>query len=267
MNKQLTVGNKQRLETLKTYLAERKGRLQGKLPNNISTDALINQALKACLRSPKLLECSTQSIYTAMLDASELGLEPFTGQQYAFVLPYKNKMGGHEAKFMPSYRGMLELARRSGQLLSVESDIIYETDAFEIERGLNPKLKHIPNFLSKERGKEILVYAVVRFKDGGFQFDVMTVHDIEKIRSKSKSPNYGPWVDYWGEMAKKTVLKKVLKTCPMATEYALAKAIEKDNQVDYSDDDVIDIDTENLDAAETAPSKSEELAEKLGGEV
>lgn len=259
----------QKIMDLKRLLEHKKGNIAAVLPNHMTPERLIKIALVAASRAPLLLACSAESIYSALMDASQLGLEPFTGLNLSYIIPYRNgKTGVNEAKFIPSYRGMIELARRTGQIKSIDADVVYEKDKWEVEKGLNPKLVHIPMYDGKDRGKPLLVYAIARFKDGGYQFEVMTIQQIEFIRGKSKSANAGPWVEYWDEMAKKTCLKKLLKLCPMSTE--LAKAVAKDNAAEsdeeYVDIDYIDIDHHidtMVDTVETPTSKAEELAERL----
>jgi recombination protein RecT len=263
------VPQNQRLMGLKALLEQRKGAIAAVLPTHMTPERLIKISLVAASRSPALLACSPDSIFSSLMDASQLGLEPFTGLNLSYIIPYKNgRTGVSEAKFIPSYRGMLELARRSGQIKSIDSDIIYEHDKWEIEKGLTPKLVHIPNFTCKDRGKALLVYSIAKFKDDGYQFNIMTIDQVEKIRSKSKSAHSGPWVDFWEEMAKKSCLKSLLKLCPMGVE--LAKAIAKDNAVE-SGDEHVDIDYIDATAAvesdeiSTPSTKAEELIEKLSG--
>jgi len=264
------VPQNQKLMGLKNLLEQRKGAIAAVLPTHMTPERLIKISLVAASRNPALLACSPESIFSSLMDASQLGLEPFTGLNLSYIIPYKNgRTGVSEAKFIPSYRGMLELARRSGQIKSIDSDIIYEHDKWEIEKGLSSKLVHIPNFTIKDRGKPLLVYSIAKFKDDGYQFTIMTIDQVEKIRSKSKSANSGPWVDFWEEMAKKSCLKSLLKLCPMGIE--LAKAVAKDNAVESGDDhvdiDFIDANTpieldENVVGHQT---KSDEMVERLAG--
>lgn len=264
------VPQNQKLMGLKNLLEQRKGAIAAVLPTHMTPERLIKISLVAASRNPALLACSPESIFSSLMDASQLGLEPFTGLNLSYIIPYKNgRTGVSEAKFIPSYRGMLELARRSGQIKSIDSDIIYEHDKWEIEKGLSSKLVHIPNFTIKDRGKPLLVYSIAKFKDDGYQFTIMTIDQVEKIRSKSKSANSGPWVDFWEEMAKKSCLKSLLKLCPMGIE--LAKAVAKDNAVESGDDhvdiDFIDANTpiELDDNVVGHQTKSDEMVERLAG--
>jgi recombination protein RecT len=260
----------QKLITLRGYLEARKANLLAASARVIAPERLVKLTLVAASRNPQLLQCSPESIYTSLMDASQLDLEPFTGLNYSYIIPYHNgKTGQKEAKFIPSYRGLMELARRSGQIKSIDADIVYENDEWKVEKGLNPKLIHVPNFKAKDRGDPILVYAIARFKDDGYQFVVMTMDQIDKVRKSSKASNSGPWVDWWDQMALKTCLKALLKLCPMSTE--LAAVVAKDNIADHGDTlnvDFID-EHEHLEIDDLkelkAESKADELVERLVG--
>lgn len=265
----MNAGN-QKIIDLKRLLENKKGNIAAVLPSHMTPERLIKIALVACSRAPALLACSAESIYSSLMDASQLGLEPFTGLNLSYIIPYRNgKTGVNEAKFIPSYRGMIELARRTGQIKSIDADVVYEKDRWEVEKGLTPKLVHVPLYDGKDRGKPVLVYAIARFKDGGYQFEVMTIQQVEFVRTKSKSSNSGPWVEFWDEMARKTCLKKLLKLCPMSTD--LAKAVARDNAAetddDYLDADYIDIDSANETELEKAATKADDLAARIGGTV
>jgi len=267
-NGQMLQVNNQKLMSLRHLLEQRKSSISAVLPSHMTPERLIKIAVVAASRNPLLLQCSPESIFSSLMDASQLGLEPFTGLNLSYIIPYRNgKTGMTEAKFIPSYRGLLDLARRSGQIKSVMAEIVYERDEIIIEKGLEPKLVHKPVYDGKDAGKPILVYAIAHFKDGGYQFVVMTIPEIDAVRKKSKSPNNGPWVEFWSEMAKKTVLKNLLKYCPSSLE--LSKAIDKDNSVD-SGEDAIDIDC--MDTPDSVDeesfktsSKADDLVEKLVG--
>lgn len=264
MNDKLTVGNSERHATLKQLLERSKGSIHSVLPAHLSADRMIKIALVASSKNPLLLQCSPISMLRAIMESSQLGLEPFTGLQQAYILPYKNhKTGQYEAQFMPSYRGLIDLARRAGSISSIEAHCVHERDVFQCEMGLNPILKHVPCFDGKDRGEIILAYAVAKLKDGGIQYEVMTRPEIEEVRRASKSGSSGPWVNWYSEMCKKSVLKRLTKYLPMSAE--LARAVTADNATESND--VFDVDTVDLDTPEETKteSKADSLVERLVG--
>jgi recombination protein RecT len=256
-------------QVLERALTMKKQSFMDVLPQNMRTPKMVERFIKLALvaasKNPKLLSCSPVSIAQAMIDSAQLGLEPFGGLQQAYIIPYENRTNGTvEAQFMPSYRGLIALARRSGQIQSIEAHIVHEGDDFEFEFGLESKLRHKPSF--NDTGAVLFAYAIAKFKDGGYQYEVMTVKELESIRGKSKSKNGVTWTDpvFRLEMYKKTVLKRLTKLLPMAVEesIALSAAIEKDNSLDTGE---TYIDVENFDVASVPDPvpQSESLLEKF----
>lgn len=212
--------------SLRALLEKMKPEMAKVLPKHLEPERLLRIALTEMRRNPKLLDCSKESLLGAVMLSAQLGLEPGP-LGHCYLIPYFNKKTGTtEVQFQIGYKGMLELVRRSGQIETIDAQVVYENDEFEFEYGLNPKLRHKPN-LSGSRGKPIAVYAIAKFKDGGYSFYVMSVEDVEKIRLKSKSPNEGPWVTDWEAMAKKTVIKQLAKYLPLSIEAQRAVAIDE----------------------------------------
>ncbi|MED0759167.1 recombinase RecT, partial [Aneurinibacillus thermoaerophilus] len=130
---------------------------------------------------------------------------------HCYIIPY-----GREAQFIIGYKGMIDLARRSGQIEQIYAHAVYEADHFEYELGLHPKLVHKP--ATGRRGAIQYVYAVAHFKGGGYQFEVMDMEEIERRRQRSKAAKNGPWVTDFEEMAKKTVIRHMWKYLPISIE-------------------------------------------------
>jgi len=187
------------------------------LPKHLTPERIIQQAVSIASRMPELKECTVESFIGATMQASILGFQPVPALGQCYFVPFKNtQIGRKEVQFIIGYRGLLELARRSGEIQTIYAQAVYENDEFHYEFGLNPALKHIPAL--GERGKLKYAYAIVKFNNGGYIFDVMSKNDIDEIRKRSKAANAGPWVTDYPEMAKKTVLRRVLKSCPLSVE-------------------------------------------------
>lgn len=199
------------------FLEQMKPQIQRALPRHMDADRLARVALTTIRTTPKLLECNTASLMAAVMQAAQLGLEPgLVG--HCYIVPY-----GREATFIIGYKGMLDLARRSGQIESIAAYVVYDKDEFEVEFGLNEKLRHVPKF-EGERGQPRLVYAYAKLVGGGHQVIVMTRDEIEAVRKRSKAATNGPWVTDWEEMAKKTAIRRLFKYLPISIE--IARAIE-----------------------------------------
>lgn len=251
MSNEVTTTNNRAISTnhlgsLKSLLEKNKGALASVLPKHMTAERMVKLATVAASKSAELLKCEPMSILRALMDASQVGLEPFTPLQHAYIIPYwNNKKGFTEAQFQISYRGLIELVRRSDKIISIEAHAVYEQDEFECMLGNESYIKHKPKW-SGDRGKMIAVYAVAKLKDGGCQFDVMGKNAVDEIRKKSKSSNSGPWVDYYDEMAKKTIIKRLIKMLPISIETAKALAVDsKDDSIIGNSDMIVDVDMDS----------------------
>jgi len=231
------------------------------LPGFMCSDRLIMLALAELRKNPNLNKCSPKSICGTIMTCAQLGLEPgLSGMVY--LIPR-----GEEATISLGYKGMIELAYRSERIVSVEAACVYEKDEFSMKRGTNPSIDHSPAVM--ERGAMIAVYAVVTMKNCTKQFDFMNIDDILKIKSRSKSGGYGPWVTDFEQMAQKTVIRRLLKLIPSSVSLNAAICLDEENDrgEQRMKDIVEDILSENEKNANVIDiqSQSDKLIDKLGG--
>jgi len=209
-------------QTVEAYMKKMGPRMAEVLPKHMDMDRMSRIALTTIRTNPTLLECTVPSLMGAVMQAVQLGLEPgLLG--HCYLLPFNKNVGTKqnpqwvkEVQFIIGYKGMIDLARRSGHIQSIYAHAVYENDEFEYELGLHPKLTHKPSF--GDRGKFIGAYAVAHFKDGGYQMEFMPESEIEKRRGRSKSKDFGPWKSDYEEMAKKTVVRSMFKYLPISIE-------------------------------------------------
>ena len=206
-------------KTIRDYIRSMEGEIAKALPSVMTPERFTRITLSALSANRKLQECTPQSFLGAMMTAAQLGVEPNTPLGQAYLIPYFNgKSKKLEVQFQLGFKGMIDLAYRSGQISTITAHTVYENDTFEYEYGLETKLKHIP--AKTNRGSAIYYYATFKTKDGGYGFEVMSREDVEAVRrASSKAADNGPWVTHFDEMAKKTVLKRVLKYAPLKTEF------------------------------------------------
>jgi recombination protein RecT len=207
------------------------------MPRHMTADRLARIALTEVRKVPKLATCDQMSFLGAIMQCAQLGLEPGGALGHAYLLPFKKnfKEGNAwksrmEVQLIVGYRGMIDLARRSGQIQSIEARTVHQKDQFDVELGLDSKLVHRPAWTEVDRGPVVFVYAVAKLKDGGVQFEVMSRAEIEAVRAKSKAAADGPWVEHFDEMAKKTVIRRLFKYLPVSIE--LQRAVGLDEQAD-----------------------------------
>ena len=227
-NKVATTTNTEQ-KSMQSYIKSMESEIKKALPSVITPERFTRMVLSAISVNPKLASCTPKSFLGAMMSAAQLGLEPNTPLGQAYLIPYRNH-GTDEVQFQIGYKGLIDLAYRSGEVELVQAHIVYENDTFECEYGLEPKLTHTP--ADKDRGEPIKVYAVFKTKSGGYGFEVMSMEDVRNHASKyskSYNSNYSPWKTNFEEMAKKTVLKKVLKYAPLKSDFV--RGIVQDESV------------------------------------
>ncbi len=191
------------------------------LPKVITPERFTRIALTALSSNRTLMDCTPNSFMGSLMQCAQLGLEPNTPLGQAYLIPYNVRVdGGFELRcqFQLGYKGLIDLAYRSGEMASIGAQCVYSNDEFIYELGLNPKLIHKP--ADRNRGELLYVYATFKLKNGGSGFEVMTVEDIKAHRRKFSKARTSPWDSNFEEMAKKTVLKKCLKYAPIRTDFA-----------------------------------------------
>jgi len=224
------------LKTVKGILDTGLPTIEEALPKGMDPTRFIRVVLTVLESNPKLLLCTRSSFFLAVLQCAELGLEPHLAQ--AYILPYRNKrnVGGkwvpiHEAQFQIGFRGLKELALRSGRYGNIEAQPVWEKDRFEYELGLNPRLVHVP-FLDGDPGELRWAYSIAWPSSlaSNPTFEVMSRTQLDHIRSKSKAKDDGPWVTDLAEMCRKSVFKRHAKWLELTPE--MARVIERDNLAD-----------------------------------
>lgn len=234
-------------KTMKDYVESMSGEIAKALPSVITPERFTRITLSALSTNPQLQQTTPQSFLGAMMTAAQLGVEPNTPLGQAYLLPYKNK-GVLETQIQIGYKGLMDLAYRSGEISVIQAHTVYENDEFHYEFGLEPKLEHKPAI--KDRGDAVAYYAMFKTKDGGYGFEVMSVQDVKlhaKKYSKSYDSAYSPWTTNFDEMAKKTVLKRVLKYAPLKSDFARQVTADESIKTDISSD-MLDVANEPIEA-------------------
>ena len=224
--------------------------LEKTLPRHLSVERFLQSAFTAIRSNPVLLDCTPESFKLSLMQAAKLGLE-IDVMGSCYLIPYNKKqfVNGREQKYKEAqlqvgYKGLLELVRRAGFVANIVANEVYEKDAFEFEYGLQEKLRHIP-YMGPDRGEAVAFYAYARFRDGGHSFVVMSRAEMESIKLKNAKKNYntgelyGTWIDHFSSMAKKTVIKSLIKYMPMSVE--LQETIQKEDMQQQEEDQPIQI--------------------------
>ncbi len=244
MNKELAVvSDKATLKDLLSLESVQQS-LRDVLPKHLTPERVMKMTLVAASRQPKLFECTTESILKSVMTSAELGLDCSGTLGAGYLVPYyNNKIKAMEAVFIPGYQGLIELARRSGQVRAISSRIVYKDDvdkgAFTLDYGdVSNPIVHKPYFgADRKTDKEDIhvVYAMAELAGGVKQIEVMDLAQIEKVRGMSKAgaAKGGPWDKHFGEMARKTVLRRLCKYLPKSPELEMALTADAE-QFDFN---------------------------------
>lgn len=220
-------------KTIQALLLSERATMAKALPKHVSVDRIIKGALTAALRTPKLLQCTQLSFWDAMLRAASLGLDVSGTLGSAYLVPYKRT-----CTLIIGYRGLIDLARRSGEVSRIEAHVVYAQDKFSIQFGTEPKIVHKPYLKADREDKYQGAYGVGWLKDGGYQCEFLTLADIQKARATSKAAHDGPWMTHWSEMARKTAVRRLVKYLPVSTD--LATALQHEDEFEAADVRVVD---------------------------
>jgi len=220
--------------TVADFFEANKPTLKALLPEKMSPDRMLKITLGALRTTPKLMECTLNSLFGAVVVCAQLGLEPNTPQGHIYLIPFGNKRKGTtEVQIVVGYKGLIDLARRSGQIVSLSARVVHKRDDFDIDYGTTDSITHKP-YLDGDRGPVTGVYAVAKLVGGGVQFEFMSTPEINRVRDESQGYKTAlrfdkkdtPWITHWEEMAKKTVIRRLTKYLPMSIELANAAALD-----------------------------------------
>lgn len=181
------------------------------LPSHVSVDKFHRVTMTAIQANPDLLsKADRRSLFGAIVKAAQDGLLP-DGREGALV------MFGDKVQWMPMVSGILKKVRNSGELASVEALLVHAADKFTYRPGIDDVPLHEPDWFG-DRGEVIGAYAVARLRSGAAMVEIMNRQQIEQVRNVSRAKGNGPWVAWWGEMARKTVMRRLAKRLPMSTD-------------------------------------------------
>lgn len=254
---------------LKAILAKAEGSIAATMRGEMNARSLIQQALLTVSMSSALQRCDKLSVVQSVMQAASLGLMVGGPTGEAALVPYKGK-----CKLLPMVRGLVALAQRSRTVVSIPAWPVYKGDHFRVRLGTELVLEHEPDLMRrgadpKDAAADVTcVYAIVVTPSGFRDPHYMTRDEVEAIRAVSKSPNEGPWVDWWIEMALKTVVKRATKRYDLSPEFRAA--VELDNRFETGriiEPSAILDSTEEIEATvqERTAARTEELKAKVSG--
>jgi len=210
------------------------------LPDHVKPERFKRNMINLFMQKPEMLHYDPRAVFCEVSKAAALGLllDPQLGE--AYIVPVWNaKAGGKVPELRCGYRGIMKLARQSDEIANIYPGEVRQNDHFIAEEGTAKRLEHRPDY-TKPRGKPVCYYAVVHYKDGTSDHEVMDMESLHDIRGRSDSwkaftagkIKSSPWDTDEGEMCKKTVLRRLLKRVPQSPE--LSEALGMENAADFA---------------------------------
>ena len=195
------------------------------LPRQMDVNKFISVAKLTLNKNPKLLQADKTSLMQTFMKAAQDGL--YLDGKEAAAVQY-----GQSIQYIPMVEGIIKVLHNSGLIKTISAEVVYENDLFDYELGTAPKITHKP-LITGDRGKPICVYAVAVTTNEGEYYEVMNMADIEKCRqvSKASSLPHSPWVKWFDQMAKKTVIHRIAKRLPKND--AISSVVRIDEDTDF----------------------------------
>jgi recombination protein RecT len=229
------------------------------LPTHMSLDRFQRVATLSILNDPNLLNCDIRSLCGAIAESAILGLEVGNGLNHAYLIPY-----GKTVQFMPSYKGYIEVSSRSGKTKFIKAHCVYKDDVFEYSLGFEESLIHKPSITVDRCEDNIVgVYSLAELTDGTRYIEYMSKSQIDKIKSASKtiSKPASPWNKYYGQMARKSVIRRMFNYIPITPE--IADIIDADEKAREGKQDNAAIIEGEVETPEPEKSAAQSLVEKM----
>jgi recombination protein RecT len=213
-------------KTLRAVLATTYRQVAALLPQHMNEARFAALIMSCAQKDPKVLQCTGESILTAINQAASLGLEINSATGEAYLIPFNDRRKGVTvATLVPGYKGLTKLAIRSGTVAAIEARLVYDGEEFDVFYGTDSRIEHKPNFeLERVPNSVRFAYAVAKMPSGVTTFEVMTRLQLDAIREGSSGKNQSPWLNHREEMYRKCPTRRLCKYLPMSPE--LAQAVE-----------------------------------------
>jgi recombination protein RecT len=214
--------------------------LEKVLPAHVTVDKFLRVVNTAISQSPDLYRADRRSLFTSCVKCATDGLLPDGREAALVIFNSKEKFTEENGKkgerwvkkvqYMPMVYGIQKKVRNSGELQSLTCNPVFEHDTFRYWiDDVGEHITHEPNLNVPNRGAFLCAYAIAKTKDGGVYTEVMTRGQIEQVRAVSKAKDNGPWVEWFDEMARKSVIRRLSKRLPMSTD--IERVIQRDDDM------------------------------------
>ncbi len=228
-------------------------------------DAWRTTVMLAGSRAPELFECTPASMANAIINLCQMGLQPNTPREEAYIVSFMNrKTGNREAQAMPGYRGFIKLATQEPAIDVIEAHVVHARDTFNPRYGTSPEIEHIAypwnsrdamGMIPEDAkpGAVIAAYAIAFLANGRKQAEVMSLAELEKIRNSAQGKNRGPWVTWKEQMQRKCPVRRLFKFLPRTSK--MDQAIRLEEHIEAGTPQPISVEFETVEVPATTTDR------------
>lgn len=242
---------KQKSQDIQKLLESRKQQFMQAMPKHISFDKFLRVVMTSLISNPKLMECDKGELMLKLMHCATLGLQPDGLNGEAYLIPFNNNRAKRtDCQMIIGYKGLIKLARQSGELTSINAFTVHENDTLILDAFKGCSYERLTK---GDRGEVIGFLGVALFKGGdAYQYKYMSIEEVESVRDNSQGYQAAkrfakngkinsPWESHFEAMAEKTVIRRLCKLLPSSVELNNALHIETLQEAgkDYSFDDGI----------------------------
>ena len=230
---------------VENFFIENKDKIANALPKSIRPEKLISDALQCTMKNPRLMQCSTESLFGAIMECAQLGLELTKGMNQVHLVPfYETKTGQNKVNVIVGYSGLISLAVEHPSVFSISPKVVYENDTYSYKEGSNAHIEHEPAPYSK-RGNPIAYYAIAQLQGGATAVFWMWKEEVDKVKEtvhkKNKGKNMHIWNQHFDAMAMKTTVRRICKYLPRSPQ--LGRALEMIDKEELGEENCFTIDS------------------------
>ena len=210
-------------KTVESLVESRKDKI-APLLGNVNIEQFQSAFLVAFSQNRKLAQCSKASIVGAMYKCAEWGLKPGLGN--VWLIPY-----GTSCNVQIGYKGLMELAHRTGKISSINHAIVREGDHF-VYKVVNGKVvfEYEPNLMTDGEPKLYIAWTTIK-ETGEVVLGYVNRAKVDKLRGVSQSSNSPAWSKFYDEMAITKAIKNLVTRLDLSSN-RISDAVHLDSQLD-----------------------------------
>lgn len=243
--KQQGIELRKKADNFMTEVSKRQQSFARLLPKGMDPEWFVGEVRVAVVRAPKLMECDPVSVFDALTTCAQLGLSPSGRLGSAYLIPY-----GTRCTLVVGYKGLIDLAYRSGEVVGFGAQVVYENEPFDVNEGFDLTItRHDRDVEGPGALRAVYAWATLR---GGYTVKVlMWRREVLAVKARSRGGSSGPWTTDEAEMWKKTAIRRLIKLLPLSPQKAQGLVRAQEAEDAEWEEAAFDVDAQQQDEAPT----------------